>query len=374
MMLNFFSKKTISVGWVTHPGYYSRKVYLLDWFKPNMNARFKPVAEWINKNSKDFHNEIYNPNKKYNIVVFLKIMSDSAISEAKKIQAYGGKVIFDANVNYYEIWGEFPIPGTKPTTEQQGQAIWMTENADHVVADSTYIYDICKKYNEKVSWIPDNIDVHNQYTGDKIHLEKDKLILIWSGIAKKAYHFELIEDCLYHFKDKIHLILVTRETKNNRLPAVAFRMKKEFGCDIRPWDSSGNLSKSYHSDLLCADIIISPKILNNSYAMGHTEYKIAQGMAQRLPVIASNQQSYIDAFNNRDIGFIAKTMDDWFTAFETMLSCSAQKRQEMGDLARECIVNNYSVEVISKRYLNVLAETLYNESVTEERGLECNHQ
>ena len=35
--------------------------------------------------------------------------------EAERIQAYGGKVVFDANVNYYDIGGDYFIPGTQPT-------------------------------------------------------------------------------------------------------------------------------------------------------------------------------------------------------------------------------------------------------------------
>jgi hypothetical protein len=43
-------------------------------------------------------------------------------AEAERIRASGGRVVFDANVNYYEVWGEY-APRTKPTAEQRSDAI-----------------------------------------------------------------------------------------------------------------------------------------------------------------------------------------------------------------------------------------------------------
>lgn len=343
-----FSPKKYSIGWVTNPKFYNPRIYLLEWLVPDIQMRFKPIAQWINKNSEEYYNEIYNPNKRYNIVIFLKIISDRAVEEAKKIKTFGGKIIFDSNVNYYEIWGEYPVPGTKPKEEQQKQAIWMTLNADYVVADSRYIGNICLKINQNTVWIPDNVDVLNQYTGKKKHANKEKVTLIWSGFAKKAFHFELIEDCLYSFADRIKILIVTsKESNENKLPEVVHRMKKKLNCEIRMWNAGRN-----PTDLLESDIIISPKILNNGYEMGHSEYKISLGMAQRLPAIASNQPSYIDAFDGKQAGFICKDEKDWHSAFGILLN-SDEKRQEMGDVARERVINKYSVEVISNQYLDV---------------------
>ena len=342
--------RRINVGWVISDRFFYLKYYLQNRFRKNTVMRFEP-SNWINKNCKNIKSELYCSLKKYDIVVFLKIMTDRAIVEAKKIKSYGGSFIFDANVNYYEIWGEYPIPGTKPTPAQKNQAIWMTENADFVVSDSAYLEAICRKYNSNVIWIPDNIDIQGQYSGSKTHKNKSMLTAIWSGIAKKAYHFELIENCLSQFTDRLQLIIVTSESDNNKLPKVIDRLKEKIRIEIRPFDSG-----RYHLDLLDADFIISPKILNNGYAVGHTEYKISLGMAQRLPVIASHQQSYIDAIGDSKAGFICKNETDWFNAFEAMLKTSPEQRQMMGDCARERILNNYSLDVISRKYASVLQE------------------
>ncbi|MBT6049142.1 MAG: hypothetical protein HOG49_20290 [Candidatus Scalindua sp.] len=353
-MFKFSKNKPVLIGWVTKSKYCRPVSYLFDRLRPDKQMRFRPVAEWINKNIPNIHNEIYNPNRRYDIVVFLKIMTERAMSEVGKIKSYGGKVVFDANVNYYEIWGDYHVPGTKPTEKQSKQAIWITRNADFVVADSTYIRNICLGFNQNVVWIPDNVDVCGQYTGLKEHIEKKKLTLVWSGQLKKAFHFELIEDSLYNYAERIKILIVTnKEFVGNLLPHVVHRMKKRLDCEIRVWRPS-----RYPVDLLGADVIISPKILNNGYEMGHSEYKITLGMAQRLPVIASNQQSYIDAFGGMKAGFICKDKKDWHNAFKRLLD-SALTRQEMGDIARECVVEKYSVEVVSRQYADIFNKLMY---------------
>jgi len=314
--------------------------------------RFNPSI-WINNHRSDFTSEVYLPFKKYDIVVFLKIMSDRAIEEAKKIQSQGGRFIFDANVNYYEIWGEYPIPGTKPSDKQKAQAEWMTANADYVVADSTYLEKICRQYNNNVLWIPDNVNVTEQYTGQKNHTEKKRLTAIWSGIAKKAFHFELIENVLSDFTEKLHIIFVTKKTEKNRLPAVISRLRNKLNIEIRTWDSN-----RYPDDLLESDFIISPKILNNGYVLGHTEYKISLGMAQRLPVIASHQPSYLDAVGDSRVGYICENEDEWHRAFKKMLTSSVEKRQAMGDSARIRAIDNYALDVVAHKYLSVFNELI----------------
>lgn len=344
--------KIISIGWVISENFLSSKYYLLNRFKTNNVMRFNP-SMWINENRSDFISELYIPFKKYDIVVFLKIMSDRAIKEAKKIRSRGGLFVFDANVNYYEVWGEYTIPGTKPTDKQKSQAEWMTENADYVVADSSYLEKICRQYNKNVIWIPDNINVTEQYTGSKTHSEKKPLTAIWSGIAKKAFHFELIENVLSDFAEELHMIIVTRETEKDRLPAVICRLKNKFSTEIRCWDSN-----RYPDDLLQSDFIISPKILNNGYVLGHSEYKISLGMAQRLPVIASRQPSYLDAVGDSSVGYICENENEWHRGLKEMLTSSPEKRQAMGDFARARVINNYALDVVSHKYLSVFNELI----------------
>ena len=196
------------VGWVTYDSFPGRKRRFsqLDSFT---GMRAGNVGRWLNAHSSSLTHELYDPDRRYAVVVFQKMMHGDCQAEAEKIRAYGGKVVFDANVNYYEIWGDYFIPGTQPSAEQQRDAHWMTQFADWVVADSTYLESIVRKITERVSWIPDNVDLQI-YEGERTHEKRSPVQLVWSGIGKKAAHLLLIVEVLASLPN-IELVLVVDE-------------------------------------------------------------------------------------------------------------------------------------------------------------------
>ena len=184
--LPLLAARPYRVGWITADSFLSpkRRFRQLGSF---VRMRAGNISEWINSNSDLFHNELYRRERRYDVVVFQKMMDERCQSEMQRIQAYGGKVIFDVNVNYFEIWGEYDVPNTEPTLEQQRDAIWMARQASWVVADSSYIGGIAQRYNPRVTMIPDNVDLRI-YRGVKQHRFNSSTVLVWCGVAQKAQH------------------------------------------------------------------------------------------------------------------------------------------------------------------------------------------
>lgn len=342
-------RKCIRVGWITDRGlptcFYHRFYFTLS---DAGVMRYKNIAEELKKLDPEIKNEIYVPGRRYDLIVILKKITDDICELVYNNKKLDTKIIFDANVNYYEVWGEFPVPNTKPSPEQQKNAIWLTSNTDGVVADSSYIAGICSRYNHNIVFIPDNINL-NLFRGGKIHDHKEKINVIWSGVAKKAYHFNVIENVLIRFRNKIKLTIVSDEFY---FPEVIERLKRTIEVDIVKFEY-----KKYPKLLLQGDIIVSPKLINNSYEIGHSEYKITLGMAQGLPVIASPQQSYIEALENSSAGFICKDEGEWLFAFEELLN-SPELRQIKGTSGRDIVVRRYSSPIIAMDYLKFINKTL----------------
>jgi glycosyltransferase involved in cell wall biosynthesis len=330
------------VGWVTYDSFPRRKRRFgqLDSFT---GMRAGNIGRWLNDNAASLTHELYDPDRRYSVVVFQKMMHGECQAEAEKIRAYGGKVVFDANVNYYEIWGDYFIPGTQPSAEQQRDAHWMTQFADWVVADSTYLESVIRKITERVSWIPDNVNL-DTYGGERIHGQRSPIQLAWSGIGKKAAHLLLIVEVLASLSN-LELVLVVDEP-----PPCLPDLERALTCRVVRFSD-----RKYASALQQADIIISPKRLENAYEMGHTEYKITLGMAVGLPAVASPQQSYVEAISYAGGGLIARTESEWRDALQK-LSTDSALRADLGHRARRTVIERYSTPVVARVYGALLEE------------------
>ena len=345
------SSKAVRIGWITHDSFPGRK-RRFDELEPFTRMRTGRIAEWINANSESLHNEVYRPGERYDVVVFQKMMDARCQAEAQRIRASGGAVVFDANVNYYEIVGDYFISGTKPTDEQHADALWMTRFADHVVADSTYLEGVIRPLNANVTWIPDNVSL-DVYSGERVHSSRSPVRLIWSGVSRKAAHLLEIGDVLAG-RTGIELVVVS-----DRRPDCVGELETRVPLRlVTPFSDA-----SYARELLASDIIISPRRLCNAYELGHTEYKIALGMGIGLPAIASPQQSYIEAISAKNGGIVAGNPAEWTSALDTLVG-SAVRRAGMGARARQTVLERYSTPVVALRYLEVLERLAIKPAVT----------
>jgi glycosyltransferase involved in cell wall biosynthesis len=97
----------------------------------------------------------------------------------------------------------------------------------------------------------------------------------------------------------------------------------------------------------------APRILENSYELAHTEYKITLGMAAGLPALASPQASYVQALSNGG-GYICSTETEWSNHLMDLFH-NETKRLELGKIARQNTVANYSIHAVATRYARFLS-------------------
>ncbi len=332
----------LHVGWVAAHTLSSLRGRFFRQLPSPLRMRIANTARWLDANAAGFRNEMYVPGRRYDVVVFVKAMDERSQEEARRIQAYGGKVVFDANVNYYEDWGEYDVPGTRATREQREQAVAMTTLADWVVADSTYLLERVAALNPRSSWIPDNVDLR-LYGRTREHGPRTPVRLVWSGVAKKAQHLLVVEDALAAL-DGFELVLVADEP-----PPILARLRQALPCRYTRFSD-----RRYARILADSDVIISPKRLVSAYELGHTEWKITLGMAAALPAVASPQPSYVEAISAHGGGVVAETTDEWVTALASLRDPA--RRAEVGRLARATVVERYSTPVVSRQYGALLRE------------------
>jgi glycosyltransferase involved in cell wall biosynthesis len=323
----------LRVGWATSASLVADRATFRG-LETSVAMRIANVGHWVNRNL-PVRSEMYRTDRRYDVVVFVKAMDENARQERERVQARGAKAVFDANVNYYEIWGDYELPNTRPTEEQRAAAIEMTEHVDAVVADSSYIHDIARKLNDRAVWIPDNVDLR-LFRPTRRRRQAPATRLVWSGRAAKARPLQLLHE-LAGTLEGFELVVVS-----DREPAELTGLRDALPITFEAFDL-----RRYARILRTCDAIISPKRLVNGYEAGHTEWKITLGMAAALPAIASPQRSYVEALQGGG-GIVADTREDWIAAFASLRD--PDLRRELGGSARATVEERYSTPVVARRY------------------------
>jgi glycosyltransferase involved in cell wall biosynthesis len=308
-----------------------------------LTMRYRNIALWLNCHG--FRNDFYRPDQTYDVVVVIKSFHQEVLDEVNRLKRKGTPLVFDANVNYYTIWGKYTDPYTHPTPDLQRSAIQITRLADHVIADSEYIRDVVGDFNPNVTWIPDNV-LPLLFRSAKHSAQAGKLRLIWSGVAFKSNELALIKQALAAVKG-VELWLVS----DSRPPVLD---ELEGVIPLR-WFHYSDVA--YARQLGKADVIISPRDLNNGYNLGHTEYKIMLGMARCLPALASPQPAYVTAIQRGGGGIICYNLDEWIAALG-YLRDYPDARLEMGQRARQTMENYYATPVVAAQFADVLRRVI----------------
>jgi hypothetical protein len=299
---------------------------LQGWMSQNAigQMRYGWVADWINQNQHDFRYELYRPYRRYAVVVFLKSMTQACQALAADLRDTPCKTIFDANVDYFTpASGQFYYDGMAPTPEQTANAIRMAALCDGVIGDSPHITEVATQHAAQTWWIPDNvrtdlIDRRNPWA----YRGEERLPLLWSGQAFKLFELLLIRDVLEAFAPRLKLYLVTNaldvlekcfEPYRSQLRALLEKLDYEH----IPFTNIEDLMGLYDR----GGVAISPRFLDNSYNLGHTEWKVTLPMARGRVALCSPQSSYVKVHERAEGGGIrvCDTADAWGHALEACL-------------------------------------------------------
>ena len=300
----------------------------------------------------------YHPLRRYDAVVFLKSMSDESRRLAQELRARGTRVIFDVNVDYFTpAEGTFYYREMAPSAEQQGQAVAMAALSDALIADSSHLARACAGHHARVRWIPDNVDMRLA-PPRRAWSRTEKLELLWSGEAVKLFELLSIDEVLREFAGHIRLTLVTGSLAalDRWLPPWRERFESLLGAvehSIVPFDSIPSLLKLYGH----GGVFISPRFLDNTYNLGHTEWKIALPMACGRVALGSPLPSYLDVAE-RSAGHGLRICHDdtqWRENFDAILSDRFDFESEE-NAAREVIARHYSTPVVAAAHLQFMRE------------------
>lgn len=279
--------------------------------------------------------ELYKENKKYKIVVFQKAFDENHIKLAQKLKDEGCVILFDINVNYIEKEGaavDYILEGQTTDVKR------MLALSDTVIVASKYLWAIYSKYHPNTILIEESVPT-NFFKKKKKHIKRTPTKLLYIGYAIKANELLLIKGVLQrlHKEFEIKLLLVC---------------EKDPKIDIIPYEYIRYNQKKLPKLLLEGDIKIAPRDLTSSYNLGHSFTKIAYPMAIGLPVVASPVPSYKDR-----VAILCEDEDCWYRQLKALIE-SPEKRTKLGNLGREFVRENFTIEKIGKQYSELFNQYL----------------
>lgn len=337
---------------------------LLGWGSrtPVAEMRFRWIADYINRSVNGVRYELYRPWRKYHAVVFLKSMTPQSISLQQTLRRHGTKTLFDANVDYFsEATGTFFYEGMAPSREQQTNARQMARDCNGVIADSGHIEEVVRQFNRTTATITDNVPDRLVAAGSVWRPDgKKPLELVWCGQAVKLFELLAVEELLLTWHDRIVLKIITNSMEYIKKWYPPHRMRFESLLQrvphrIVPFASIDSLMTAYDA----GGVFIAPRYLDNSYNLGHTEWKITLPMARGRMVLCSPQPSYCQVAE-KSTGRGIRICDDpasWSRALEELMAPSfdwAGEQQAAAAVVRE----HYTTTKVADTHLRFLRQIL----------------
>ena len=322
--------------------------------------RFGWIAEAVGRGAWSLRYEWYRPWRRYDAVVFLKSMSGECRELAVRLRAQGVRTGFDANVDYYTpASGRFYYEGMAPTPAQRAQAIAMTQACDAVIADSSHIARQCRPWNADVTWIPDNVDMARVPAYRPWRPGNGPVPLLWSGTAAKLVDLLAIKSVLVKHARHVRLVLVTGSLDELGQWFAGYReefraMLAQVPHEFVTFRSIPELLARYAA----GGVLISPRFLDNSYNLGHTEWKITLGMACGRLAFCSPVPSYADVAarsGGRGLRICANDAE-WDAALDALLSGAMAPDEELA--ARATVEQHYSTPVVAAQHAELLSRLL----------------
>jgi len=323
--------------------------------------RFGWIADAVNRVERDLHYELFRPFRRYDAVVFLKSMGKDCITLAQNLKKQGVKIVFDANVDYLTpAEGTFYYEGMAPTEAQRLDMLDMLNVADAVIADSELIAKHCQAIHPKVNWISDSVKM-DLVPRPRGGVNRDRLTVLWSGTSCKVFELLLIAPILLAHAERLRLVLVTDEWSGVERCFEPYQQQVKdllagLEHEIIRFRSIEQLLSVYTD----GNLFVAPRFLDNTYNMGHTEWKITLPMACGRFVLASPQPSYLTVFarsNGKGLR-ICSNLNDWSREMNAVLGGTINLEEE-GKYGRRTVETYYATEKIARVHAVLMRQLLH---------------
>lgn len=210
-----------------------------------------------------------------------------------------------------------------------------------VTVGNEFLANYARPFCNDVRIIPTVVDTEHTHNKNK-NQEESPLVIGWTGTFTNFIHLPLATTAIKKLQEKYAFEFLIIADKNPEL--------KNINYTYIPWHKETEIA-----DLLKMHIGIMP-LINTDVQLGKCAFKAIQYMSLGIPSVVTPLGANCVVVDNNVNGYWANTDEEWYEALEKLI-LNTDSRKEMGKLAQQKILNQYSVASTKTQFLNLFNPT-----------------
>jgi len=206
-----------------------------------------------------------------------------------------------------------------------------------VTVGNQYLKDYAVNYCKDVRIIPTVVNTTDQHNRVKDQ-QTMPLVVGWTGTYTNFHNLEIITGVINELKKKYDFTFLIIANKDPKFRDVAYVYK--------PWKVETEIE-----DLLQMHIGVMP-LYHREMELGKCGFKAIQYMSLGIPAIVSPVGVNSKVVGDETSGYLADSAQEWYDKLEHLLK-HTELRTQMGAVARERIVQNYSVDATAQLFFDL---------------------
>jgi len=206
-----------------------------------------------------------------------------------------------------------------------------------VSAGNQFLADYALQFNRNTIVMPTVVNTKQQHNTLRDQ-SKRYLVIGWTGTFSTLKYLQMLIPVIQKLQEKNDFTFVVIADKDPVLPLKKYRFVK--------WNKDTEIN-----DLLLLNIGVMP-LHETTIEKGKCGFKAIQYMALGIPPVISPVGMNTTLVAEGQDGFLAESENEWFQKLERLLA-DADLRTAIGSNARKKIVEQYSVDATSEKFIEL---------------------
>ena len=256
---------------------------------------------------------------------------------------FSKKIIYDIEDNILVVKKNEINPTSR--FKSVGKIIYLIKNADQIITSAPGLNDHCKAISLKDNCTYICASINMKRYIPKIEYNNNNILTIgWTGTFSSQQYLTIVEPVL---KDLAKL----RKFKLRIIGNFEYHIDK-VDYELIQWTKESEID-----DLTKIDIGFYPLNMDTEWVSGKSGLKALQYMALGIPTIATNIGNVSSIIKHMKNGILVNNNKEWLDYFVKLIDFP-DLRKKIGIEGRKTVIENYSTEILTNKYLKVLKTNL----------------